>query len=117
MAKSKERVPSAEKLAREACEEYILAVESEPGHPLAGSGGGLREAMGGDFPLFAQDVAELVALALSDQGFDGHGHVAAQSARRMLAKRPSWIRAANDWAGSAGLAGSGLEALEDWLSP
>lgn len=117
MGKPKNKSAPPQSLAREACEEYIQTAMEDERHPLHGSCAEMRQALESDFPLFAQDMAELAALALADPQFDGRGHVAAQSVRRMLAKRPMWIHAANDWAGSAGLRGEGLGALSRWISP
>ena len=112
---SPERLNPSEILAAQTCADYIAMARLDQSHPLHAHADDLANENASEFALFAQDMADLVGLALAMPSVDFRSHVAAQSARRMLGRHPAWIRAASDWASSAELSKEAFEAVNHWL--
>lgn len=104
----------SERLAREACEDYLASIKKSD-HPMFEVSKDWTDSDWSSFCLFAQDLAELVGLALAEPTVPERGHVAAQSARRALANHPTWIHAARAWALGAQLNKPSSEALFSWI--
>ena len=105
----------SEAIAIKVCNEYLDSVSSNKRHPLHLELSSLNDDTYTEMTLFAQDVAELVGFILSNIDQDGYHTVAAQSARRILDRHPSWTLIANDWALLAQLSDKQIHILSYWL--
>jgi hypothetical protein len=102
-------------LAQRACAEYLSSLSSLTSHPLLPELSSLRAEHFQTLIIFFQDLAELTALAVENDPLGGRSHLASQSARKTLARHPSWMRCASDLASQSRLSDAAFERLAHWI--